>query len=349
MQLGKPTLDVMAKTVFQLKGRESGKVLVGPNRGVDVSVVGIGKGQVMVASCDPISFIPSLGPRDSALMSVHEVASDVATSGIAPRFAMFDLNLPPHVSNSLLSSYWKSVHETCKSLGLSIVGGHTGRFEGCDYSVIGGAAFWTFCQSDRYLTSAMASDGDDLILTKTAAYGATAVLSRVFPRRVRRFLGPSLFREAARYLPRMNTVNDSLTAVKVGIHGYGVTAIHDVTEGGVYAAVLEMANASAVGGIVDVESIPVSEETSQVSKLFRIDPLTSLGEGSLVIASRPDKTKHVMDRLRSNDVQATVIGQFSSRVQGVRGREGNRRARIRYPARDPYWQAYSRGLRKGWN
>jgi len=150
-------------------------------------------------------------------------------------------------------------------------------------------------------------------------------------------------------LPRMNTVNDSLTAVKVGIHRYGVTAIHDVTEGGVYAAVLEMANASAVGGIVDVESIPVSEETLQVSKLFRIDPLTSLGEGSLVIASRPDKTKHVMDRLRSNDVQATVIGQFSSRVQGVRGREGNRRARIRYPARDPYWQAYSRGLRKGWN
>jgi len=147
----------------------------------------------------------------------------------------------------------------------------------------------------------------------------------------------------------MNTVNDSLTAVKVGIHRYGVTAIHDVTEGGVFAAVLEMANASAVGGIVDVESIPVSEETLQVSKLFRIDPLTSLGEGSLVIASRPDKTKHVMDRLRSNDVQATVIGQFSSRVQGVRGREGNRRARIRYSARDPYWQAYSRGLRKGWN
>src|SRR5207247_10125173 len=198
MQLGKPTLDVMAKTVFQLKGRESGKVLVGANRGLDVAVIGIGKWQVMVASCVPISFIPSLGPRDSAVMSVHGVASDVATSGIAPRFAMFDLNLPPHVSNSLLSSYWKSVHETCKRLKLSIVGGHTGRFEGCDYSVIGGATFWTFCTSNRYLTSAMGSEGNDLILTKTAAYGATAVLSRVFPRRVRRFLGTQLFRSAGR-------------------------------------------------------------------------------------------------------------------------------------------------------
>src|SRR5436309_14269959 len=97
MQLGKPTLDVMAKTVFHLKGRESGKVLVGPNRGVDVSVVDIGKGQVMVASCDPISFIPSLGPRDSAVMSVHEVASDVAICGLEPRCAMFYLNLSHHV------------------------------------------------------------------------------------------------------------------------------------------------------------------------------------------------------------------------------------------------------------
>src|SRR5439155_26179899 len=223
---------------------------------------------------------------------------------------------------------WESVKEICKGLGLSIVGGHTGRFEGCDYSVIGGATFWTFCTSNRYLTSTMAGDGDDLILTKTAAYGATAVLSRVFPRKVQRFLGPALFREAARYFPRMNSVNDSLTAVKVGIHRYGVTAIHDVTEGGVFAAVLEMANASAVGGIVDVESSDLSEETLQVSKLFRIDPLTSLGEGSLVIASRPDKTKHVMDRLRSNDVQATVIGQFSSRVQGVRGRELTEHSRL---------------------
>src|SRR6184192_751310 len=339
----------MRETVFKFRGLESRKIIVGPQPGVDVSVVDIGMGRVMIASCDPISFIPSLGPKESARLSVNEVASDVATCGIGPSFAMFDLNLPPQLSNNLLTAYWKSIHQSCKSLGLSIVGGHSGRFEGCDYSVIGGATFWTFCPSNRYLTSAMASDRDDLILTKTAAYGATAVLSRVFPRRVRRFLGLSLFREAARYLPIMDTVNDSLTAVKVGIHRYGVTAIHDVTEGGVFAAVLEMANASAVGGIVDVESIPVSEETLQVSKLFRIDPLTSLGEGSLVIASRPDKTKHVMDRLRSNDVQATVIGQFSSRVQGVRGREGKRRARIRYPARDPYWQAYSRGLRKGWN
>ena len=303
----------------------------------------------MVASCDPISLIPSLGPKDSAFMSVNEVASDVATSGIAPSFAMFDLNLPPQFSNSLLRIYWKSIHETCKDLDLSIVGGHTGRFEGCDYSIIGGATFWSVCQNNRYLTSAMASDGDDLILTKTAAYGATAILSRVFPRKVRRFLGPSLFREARGYFPRMNTVKDSLTAVKVGIHGNGVTAIHDVAEGGVMASILEMSTASGLGGTIDVENIPVSEEALRISQLFRIDPLTSLGEGSLVIASRPEKTQGIVEQLKSEGVKVTIIGRLSSRTHGVYAMSRNGRSPIRYPRRDPYWQAYSRAVRKGWS
>lgn len=314
-----------------------------------MSVVDIGKGQVMITSCDPMSFIPSLGPRESAVMSVSEVASDVATSGMAPAFVMFDLNLPPRFSNSLLASYWKSVHETCVDMGLSIIGGHTGRFEGCDYSIIGCATMWTICGRNRYLTSGMARDGDDLVLTKTAAYGATAVLSRVFPRTVGRILGPSLIREARRYLPGMNTVNDSLTAAKVGIHHHGVTAIHDVTEGGVIASTLEMAIASRLGGVIEVENIPVSEETLQISKLFRFDPLTSLGEGSLVIASRPEKTTRVMDRLESRGVRATVIGRLSSRIRGVHAASKKGRSRIRYPTRDPYWHAYSMALRRGWS
>src|SRR3989442_13340980 len=212
----------------------------------------------MIASCDPISFIPSLGAKESACLSVNEVASDVATCGIGPSFAMFDLNLPPQLSNNLLTAYWKSIHRSCKSLGLSIVGGHSGRFEGCDYSVIGGATMWTPARKNEFLTSSMAQGGDDLIFTKSAAYGATAVLTRAFPRTVRKYLGQSLFEKAWKYLQGANTVKDSLSAVKVGMHQRGVTAIHDVTEGGSLAAMVEMVEASHLAGIIDVESIPIS-------------------------------------------------------------------------------------------
>src|SRR5216684_2801121 len=304
MQLGKPTSRVMAETVFRFNGHKSRKILVGPHPGVDVSVVEIGQGQVMIASCDPISFIPHLGPRDSAVMSVNEVASDVATSGARPTYAMFDLNLPPHFSDVLLRRFWRSIHETCKGLGLSIIGGSTGRFEGCDYSIIGGATMWTTCRKNEFLTSSMAGDGDDLIFTKSAAYGATSVLARAFPKTVRKHLGQSLF---------------------------------------------EMAEASDLGGVIDLEIVPVSEETLEICKLFKLDPLTSLGEGSLLIASRPHRTRRVIDILQSGGTRATVIGQLSSRTEGLFGVSTKGRVRIRHPKRDPYWNAYWQALRKGWS
>jgi hydrogenase maturation factor len=194
----------------------------------------------------------------------------------------------------------------------------------------------------------MAGDGDDLILTRSAAYGATSVLTRAFPRAVRKQLGASLFERAWKYLRSSDTVTDSLSAVKAGIHQRGVTAIHDVTEGGSLAGMVEMAEASKLGGTIELESIPVSEETLEICKLFHLDPLTSLGEGSLLIAARPNRTRRVIDILQSRGTKATVIGQFSSRTRGLIGVSRKRRIKIRYPKRDPYWNAYWRALRKGW-
>jgi len=339
----------MANTIWRFTGAKSRAVIVGPTPGVDVSVLDIGGGRVLVANCDPISLIPSLGPEDSAAMSLNEVASDVATSGHSPKYVMLDLNLPPDLSDQLLTRYWKSINKKCLELGVSILGGHTGRFEGCDYSIIGGATMWTTCRRNEFLTSSMASHGDDLIFTKSAAYGTTSVLTRAFPHTVRKYLGQSRFEKAWKYLPLANTVKDSLSAVRAGIHQRGVTAIHDVTEGGILAGIVEIADASKLGGTIDLESIPVSEETLGICKLFRLDPLISLGEGSLLIASRPNRTRRVIDILQSKGTKATVIGQLSSRTRGLFGVSKKGRVRIHYPRRDPYWNAFWRAVRKSWS
>ena len=338
----------MSETISRFSGTRSGDIIVGSQPGVDVSVLRIDNGRVMVVSCDPVSFIPSIGPKASATMSVYEVASDVATSGIPPKYAVIDLNLPPHLSDGVLKQYWRSFHEACLGIGLSIVGGHTGRFEGCDFSVIGGATLWTFCGDQDYVTSSMAEDGDDLLATKSAAFGATSVLTRVFPKTVRRVLGDVAFAEAWKYFPESNTVRDALTAARVGIHERGVTGMHDATEGGVLAAIHEIASASRLGALIDLDQIRVTEETLQLCRFFGIDPLTSLGEGCLVIAAKPHRTHRIMNRLKSNGINATVVGRFSSKTKGVFSTTKGRRKRVRYPSVDPYWQAYWKGVRRGW-
>lgn len=316
---------------------------------MDNAVLRLDKGRVLVATTDPLSFIPSLKPRESAWLSVHLLASDLTTSGFSPQYGMFDFNLPPQMKDSEFSEYWKAFHEECKKLGIAIAGGHTGRFEGCDYTIIGGGVVWSVGPEKGYLVSSMGEDGDDLILTKSVAFGTTAVLTRAFPRTVKKALGASLFEKAWQSLSNMSTVKDALAAASVGVHRNGVTAMHDATEGGVFAAILELANASQLGAEVDLENLPIAEEGKMVCKLFRIDPFTSLSEGSLIIASRPHRTRRILNRLSREGVEAEAIGRLSSKFQQCYGMTRRGRSIIRYPGRDPYWRAYWTGVRKGWN
>lgn len=347
--LGKVSRSFLHKAIYPRLGALRPSVLVGPKLGVDNAVVRVGRGKVLVACTDPLSFIPLLGARESAWLSVNLLASDLTTSGFAPQYGIFDFNLPHRMKDSEFTEYWKAFHQECLRLGVAIVGGHTGRFLGCDYTIIGGGVMYAIGPECRYLSSTMAKDGDDIILTKGAAVETTAIFSRAFPRTVRRALGPRLYERARTYLANVTTVKDALAATSVGIHGEGVTAMHDATEGGVIAAIIELANASELGADLDLDNVPISQETREVCRLFQIDPFVSLSEGSLVIASRPERTSKVLNKLSSEGIEAQVLGRLKSKTQAVYGVSSKGRVRLRYPKEDPYWKAFWKAVRKGWD
>ena len=348
MPFGKPSRRYLQTVIYRRLGSHRREVLVGPRFGVDNAVIQDGPRRVIVATTDPLSFIPSLGPQDSAWLSVNLIASDLATSGIAPQYGVFDFNLPPKMSAALFASYWKYFHQECSRLGLAIIGGHTGRYEGCDYTIIGGGVMWAIGERETYLTSSMGRAGDDILLTKSAAIEATAVLARSFPKTVKRAIGEDLFGRARAYLHDVSTVKDALTAASAGLHENGVTAMHDATEGGVTAAVLELAHASKLGVELSLSAIPVTEETSTICSLFQINPLTSLSEGSLIIACRPAATERLQSRLRAGKITSTVIGTLKKKRSFRAFDSSGVSQKLRYPKFDPYWGAYWKATSKHW-
>ena len=349
MRFGKPNAQYMSQTVYRLKGKRRSEVLSGPQQGLDVSVVRLGKGKVMVATSDPLSYIPQVGPEASAWLSIHLLASDLTTTGFSPEYGLFDFNLPPAMGESQFAIFWRAFHNECRKLGISIVGGHTGKYPGIDYSVIGGGVLIAIGSDKTYLTSSMAHSGDEVILTKGAAIETTAVLTRTFPKRVKKALGPKLFALAWNYLGKTSTVRDALTASSIGVRRDGVTAMHDATEGGIIAGLIELASASDLGMIVDLESIPVSEESRALCNHFRIDPMVSLSEGSLIIASRPAKTDKILSKLGSAGIPSYVVGKLTSKFRGYKAATGKGMRSLSYPDVDPYWKAYSRGIERGWS
>jgi hydrogenase maturation factor len=271
---------------------------------------------------------------------VQAIASDVATSGFAPTFALFELNLPPPMQNRTLMQYWKSIHQSCRKLGISIIGGHTGRFEGCDYTVVGGGTMLAIGSSKKYVTTNMAKNGDELILTKSAALEAAAVLASSFPETVSRKLGSEVLEKTQRLIDKTSTVEDATTAASTGVRERGVTAMHDVTEGGIISAILDLAEASRLRATIDEESIPVFDEVRKVCELFHIDPLKSLGQGSLVIACRPHGTDVILQKLKRSKIPARMVGILGDNTKHSLIRKSGRESRLTYPKTDPYWNVY---------
>jgi hydrogenase expression/formation protein HypE len=345
--IGKVSSEIFDEIILPRLGRKRPEVLVGPRHGVDVGVVDLGNGQVMVTTTDPIFVVPPYGWERSGWFAVHILASDAATSGIRPSFITMDLNLPLSMTREEFEAMWEVMHRECDRIGMSIISGHTGRYEGCEYPMIGGATVIGIGPKDRYVTPDMARPGDSILITKGAAIEAAGLFAVTFPRRVAERYGEEAAKEAEEIFWQMSVVEDALTAVEAGVRDDGVSTMHDATECGVWGGLFEVAQASGVGMVIDKEKIIVQDAVRRVCDLFAIDPYSSISEGTLIITCRPHKTQEVLQRLSDKGIPVSTVGEIVNAREGMRVFEGGTSRELVHPKVDPFWSAFGKAASQG--
>ena len=90
----------------------------------------------------------------------------------------------------------------------------------------------------------------------------------------------------------------------------GDVALHDISTGGVFAGVWELTSASGLGVKIELQKIPVWQETVEVSEVFDINPYMLDGTGSLLIVT--DNGERLVDVLEEKGINASVIGIITS-------------------------------------
>ncbi len=345
--IGKVSPEIFDQVILPRLGRKRPEILVGPQHGVDVGVVDLGNGQVMVTTTDPIFVVPPYGWERSGWFAVHILASDAATSGIRPQYITMDLNLPLSIDRDAFEVLWATMHRECEKIGMAVVSGHTGRYEGCEYPMIGGATVICIGRNDRYVTPNMARPGDVVIVTKGAAIEAAGLFAVTFPGKVAERYGRQTAKEAEEIFWQMSVVDDALTAVEAGVRDDGVTAMHDATECGVWGGLFEVAQASGVGMTVDKEKIIVQDAVGKVCDLFGIDPYSSISEGTLIVTCRPHKAQEVIRQLGDKGIPATAVGEAVEPRHGMRVFEGGTSRELVHPRVDPFWAAFGKAASQG--
>jgi hydrogenase maturation factor len=313
-------------------------------------VVKIGAGRVLALTTDPVSLIPALGAAASARLSCHLLASDLWTSGIPPVYVTVSLQLPPRMEEAELEAYWRAMAAEWTKLGVSVVAGHTGRYEGCDYSILGAATLIGVGDEGRYLSPAMARPGDRVIVTKGCAIEAAAVGARLFPQRLAEKLEPEQLERARALLDHVSVVADCQAALGVGVRERGVTALHDATEGGVLGGLLELAKASGHDLRIERARIPLMPEVRAACEIYGIDPYWTLAEGALILTVNPAQAAAVRAALADRKIVAAEVGEVvkGSGKLWLTEPDGTVRT-ITEAEPDPYWEAYGRAVAEGWS
>jgi hydrogenase maturation factor len=304
------------------RGAPDRRVLVGPRCGEDAAVVALGR-QRLVLKSDPVTFTA----RRVGWYAVHVNANDVATMGARPCWFQPTVLLPPGTAAATVRAIFRDIHQTCRGLGIAVTGGHTEVTDAVTRAVVAGD-MQGLIEGRRLITSAGARPGNVILLTKAAGLEGTAILAE--ERALRAHVPARLLRAARRlcHRPGISVVADARIAAR-----HGATAMHDPTEGGVRAALHEIAHAAGVGIVVDLDQVPVLPETEAVCRHFRIDPVGLLGSGALLVTAPPTRAHSLLAAWRQAGIVGRAIGTVA-RGRGVIALRRGRRATFPWKPRD---------------
>ena len=222
-----------------------------------------------------------------------------------------------------ISDIFKNIHDTCKSLGITVVGGHTEITAALDRPIVVGSLLGEVEKEKLVLTSG-AKEDDMIILTKGIFIEGTSIIAREkegflkekgysnqFIEKCKNYLydpGISIYKEAF-------ISNDNFT----------ITSMHDITEGGLFCGIAETALASKLGVLIDEDKINVLPEPSELSKIFNIDPYSTISSGSLILSVNPEFARDLISLLAKNGVASAIIGKFTKDIGKYSIRDGNNR------------------------
>jgi hydrogenase maturation factor len=337
---GKATAELFEQVILRRLGAHDPDVLTPPRHGVDVGVVRVADGVVMALTADPVFIVPAYGWERAAWFAVHILASDAATSGLPLRWMAVDLNLPPEVTDEDLTTLWDAFHRTCADIGIAVVTGHTARYDGCAWPMVGGATCMALGSEDAYVTPEMARPGDLVVVTKGAAIEATALFAATFPDRLTVGVGADVVRAADALFEQMTVVPEAVIAREFGLRERGVTSMHDATEGGVLGGLREVAAASNMGMRVDLATIPVRPEVRAVCDHVGIDPLISISEGTMIATVVPGRAEAYVGALADAGIDASIVGEIRGPADGRTLVRDGVEEPLEHPGLDPFWGAF---------
>ena len=299
MNIGKVPESVLKRSIIKQIKKRRPEIVMGAAVGEDCAAIELKEGEVYVMSTDPITGTS----HEIGALAVHVTANDIASAGAEVIGVMLSVLLPDGTEEEELKSIMRQVEEVCRDLNIQTIGGHTEVTAVVNQPVITVTGVGKVLK-ENLITTGGAKPGDEVLVTKWIGLEGTSIIAREMKDELLSRFNPSFVDKAADFIRYLSVVPESAIAVK-----NKVTAMHDVTEGGIFGALWEVAEASKVGLKIDLKSIPVRQETIEICEVFGINPYQLISSGSMLMTAPNGHS--LAEKLKEAGINAAVIGRVT--------------------------------------
>lgn len=297
MKIGKVQESVLKRSILNQIHTRREEILLGASVGEDCAAVAVAEDEMLVMSTDPITGTV----KDIGSLAIQITVNDLASAGAEPLGVMLTVLLPENFSEQKLRYLMAQAEAACAAAHVQIMGGHTEVTKAVCQPLVSVAGIGK-AKKGRLISTAGARPGMDIIITKWAGIEGTAIIAKEKEAELLEHF-PQRFIDQAKQFDQMLSV---LAEAQIAVQ-YNVSAMHDVTEGGIFGALWEMAEASGVGLEIDLKKIPLRQETIEVCEYFGINPYELISSGSMLMAAADGNT--IVRELEKQGIHAVVVGK----------------------------------------
>ena len=299
MRIGKIPESVLKRSVLRQRACRREEILQGALAGEDCAAAQLPEGELLLAAADPVT----AGYRLAGRCAVYAAANDIAAGGGELFAVLTTILLPPGTEEQELRELVREIGEACRLLHAEQAGGHTEVTSAVTRPVLQVTGLGR-CALQQPLRTGGLQPGDAIVMTKWAGMEGTAILAAEKEAELQTRFAAEFIRETAALAD-----GDSLSVAPEAriARDFGVHAMHDVSEGGIYAALWELGQASKTGLCADIHAVPVRQETIEVCEFFDINPYQLMSAGSLLIGAADGSG--LVRALGAAGIPAVVIGR----------------------------------------
>lgn len=299
MEAGNVSQTVYRRSILKQLKQDTSVRILRPGQEERCYAIDCSEGECVI-SCDVTL---SGNDKDMVTYAIAQAVNELAAKGAEAKGLSVNVMLAPFAFESRLKSMMQSMTVTAKKVGASVLYAGAKTIPGLSTTLVSVTAAGTVRKEDLH-QQAEAKAGQDIVLIGYIGLEGTV---RIKHEKEEELAG----RFIPAFLHQIERLSEEVFAQRAAkaAREAGAKVLCQITEGGIMAALWNLAEAAGTGLTVNLRQMNVKQETIEVCEQFHLNPYLLTSAGAMLAAA--DSGEDLVRVLEEQGIRAEIIGRLT--------------------------------------